>query len=315
MLTHLRDWREAFLGWIHLHPAAAVALFTSILTALLLGILQELTNRLIDTEIAPWLGVAQAFPRWTEILVAILAFLAVYVGYQRSLENTRLRATLGEDAPAAIHKRMKDAEWQRALFGAYLNTSLEVLETLGVYLAQMSWEGGDPDQAKKLLIQLILKRIQRMYSVGVIPSVSVYTPSKTDLGCLTIFDCAPQNPERVARAKWYIGPDRTRQRSEGGTAGLAYVKKKVYVRHISERSHRAEEGSDYIPSRKAGDVAVYLSFVAMPILDGTSCVGVLCVDSSVRDTFDGDPEQAELAPAARLLAQVIKLQKLPSSLA
>lgn len=309
---YLRDWRDGFRDWVEAHPIKATALLTTLGIALGIGVLQEIANRIVDTEIAPWLSAVADVYRWVLIGLIVLLALLGALAWQQSLRIARLRVLSSDQSPAVTHKRMKDAEGQRALFGGYLNASMEVLETLTVYLTTVGWDGGDPDHIKKLLIPIVLRRVQRMYAHQLVPYASVYMPSSDNPDFLTIYANVNVNADRVQRNRWYIGSDKKRQRVESGTAGRVYLKQTPRVHHINPDTNLAEEGNDYIPSRAAGEVALYLSFVAMPLLDNGQCLGVLCLDSSARDTFDGDSKQTIIEPAAKLLTTILKLREKPT---
>lgn len=301
-------WLGRFRRWLEAHPLRGIAVISAILTFVAITILQEIANRIVDTEIFPWLGVTVRFYRWILFGLLLLPLVTGVMLWQQSLHITRLQALSTDSSPAGTHKRMKDAEGQRALFGAYLNTSVEVLETMIAYLATISWEEGDLDHLRKLLIPIVLKRVQRMYAHQLVPYASVYTRSALNPDYLTIYSSVNVNAERVERNRWYVGEDRRRQRAEGGTAGKVFLSKKPIVHHINPDTNLAEEGSDYIASRSHSDLALYLSFVAIPLVHDGQCLGVLCLDSSARDTFDGDPGQVILEPAAKLLAELLKIR-------
>ncbi len=62
--SHLILWKTRLIEWIETHPIQAITIITTICTAVGVGILQEIANRIIDTEIAPWLGVTASVYRW-----------------------------------------------------------------------------------------------------------------------------------------------------------------------------------------------------------------------------------------------------------
>ena len=308
-------WKNRLSSWVEAHPLQTVAVLTPIVSAIVVGILQEIANRIIDTEIAPWLGQAASVYRWVVIGAIVLFIVMAARIWQQSLHQARHMSASDAEWPAATHKRMKEAEAQLGLLGAHFKSSMETLETLVGYLSDQSaleWDGANSAKIQQLLFPIILKRAQRMYAQPhMVQHACIFTPARDQPDYLTMYYSGASNGSQIHNdTQWYIGSDKKTQRLKGGTAGAAFINRRPLVRHINPVTHEAEEGRDYIPSRKPGDVPLYLSFVAMPLLDGEKrgarCLGVLCLDSLERDTFDGDP-QVILEPAAKLLVQVLKL--------
>jgi hypothetical protein len=307
---------ERLVDWLRMHfeahPLRVSAIFITVLTIVTSGLLQFLVNQVFQTQVLPWLGIAQSLPHWFLALLTLLFVGLIVVTWQQSLEIARLRVQANEQTPAATHLRLKHAEGQRDLFGKFLEVSVVVLEALVISVGERAWTADVAENISRQLATLILKRLQRMYAQH-ISHGSIYVPSPKDPDYLILF--AYLNlPERTHAAKWYVGPDPTLRRTRGGAAGKAFITRKPLVRHINQRTHTAQEKTHYIPLGDPTELALHVSMVAVPIVDKDSderCVGVLCLDSSAHETFDGDNEQAALEPAVRLLAQVLKLYQRP----
>lgn len=314
MASDLREsWqaRTQRIGdWVEAHPIPAVGFVSVFGSIVLTGFLQEFSNHIFDSEILPWLGGGLPLARW--VLVALLVLIGVlgYMVWERTIRLERARALSSQQSPVATHKQLKDAEGRVILLRGYLTSSFDVLEGLVAYLSQAAWAKGESERIRQILIPIILKRIQLMYAPSIVPYISLYLPSPDEPEYLrtTTYASINVHQDRIERNKWYIGPDRIRQRKESGTAGWVFLRKEPKTHHINETTHKAEEGADYIPTRKVGDVALYRAFVAIPVVSNSgAALGVLCLDSSQRDTFDGDPKHAELVPGANLLATILKI--------
>lgn len=308
--SRISVWKEQLSEWIEAHPFQSLAVFTALCSAIAVGILQEIANRIIDTEIAPWLGATASVYRWIVIGVLLLFIAMGVIIWQQSLRLTRQQISSNADWPAVTHKRMMHAEGQLSLLGAHFKASTETIETIVRYLATPHSGEGDPEELQRLLIPIIVNRVRRMYArPHMVQHACIFTPSLEDPDYLSVYYMSDNNRSYSAQeSRWYIGNDRKRQRAESGTAGTVFISRSSIVHHINPDTHKAEEGKDYIPSRTLGDVAMYVSFVAMPLLDGARCLGVLCLDSLERDTFDSDLNTI-LEPAAKLLVQALKLRQ------
>lgn len=304
----LQQWRQLLREQIEAHPIRVTTIAVTGLSIIGAGLLQQIANPFLFNHLVPWLGASQPMPRWVMFALAVMTLGTLVLLWQRSLEHARLRALTQDLMPAATYLRMKTAEGQRDLLGGYLNVSVEVLEALMVSLGESPLGASLAPAVFEKLATLILKRLQRMYAQH-ISHGSIYVVSSDSPDFLALY--AHLNlPERSQGVRWYIGPISARRRAEGGCAGKCHVSRKPLIHHIDPRTNRAEEGTDYLPLGDRTELALHLSMCAMPILDSSArCIGVLCLDSSARETFDGDKQLAALEPAARVLSQVLKLRQ------
>jgi hypothetical protein len=314
--------RDRAQEWARTLPWPATLGIGSVLGLIFGGIVQTVASNAFMQHIWPWLIAWQRLPRWFVVGGAIVLGLVLYGTWRQSLEIAHLRALADEHSPTATQIRMRTAEGQRDVFVRFLKASLEIHTMMRAIMPELLYDLSQTDTLIRKLTSVVIKHAQQVYGHHA-PGACLYLPDDQDARYLTIFDHVSLDEKTLQLAKWYIGPDLpTGKRSlaathafRRGTAGSAYKKKKAFVRHINPQTLRAEEGNDYVSLHPDRHVSPFLSFVALPIIDGKECLGILCLDSPARDTFDDDPDFNVLQPPLDMLGQLIRLRHVLSSLA
>jgi len=128
----------------------------------------------------------------------------------------------------------------------------------------------------------------------------VLQPNETDYLVPLASYQMPQDSLRLTR--FYIGKDTVTER---GIAGCAYVERELKVVHFNENGQADDERYLVSPNRPRQP---YDSFIAIPIsTPKKDYIGVLCLDSQYKETFDSDEVQDVLRFVASTIGVVIQI--------
>ncbi len=120
------------------------------------------------------------------------------------------------------------------------------------------------------------------------------------------------SPMSVNRTKFYVGSDESKQ-AERGTAGMAYLNKKICIAHIVQNNGYHDcDNDDYINFDEARAKIPYQTFVNIPIIGlpitgQTDILGILCLDSLVPNAFDSKRAKTMLETITRRVAAVLTI--------
>jgi hypothetical protein len=344
---HVKRIREDIQIWIKARPLTSI-IVTIVATALLLpafqAIYQGAVSAVFFDDTWPWLVASQKVPRlvavsgWFLFAVTLIGLVIVLwvasirlAAAHSSLEEAHRQAA--QQSPHGMRVRMtnmeaerQDLQAQRDVLGEFLELSMNSLTMVTKIAPELQRNPRHVDEKVRLLVRSVIAHTAKM--CGRAPRTSLYLPSEVEPDYLTIFESIGLDRDSIESAKWYIGQGNDPPRRAGkaprgtrsappmevlpaprGTAGTVFIHKKPLVHHINPQTLRAEEGDDYVPSPTDRHVCPYESFVSMPLLDTDRCLGVLCIDSPDRDTFDGDPRFTVLQPAARMLVQLLLMRQ------
>lgn len=172
----------------------------------------------------------------------------------------------------------------------------------------------DKQAATKLLFQEFLTDTLELFEDGC--RISIMRPDDDDPEWLVIWQSLRVPFETVHRTRLYIGSNHPHPKT--GIAGKVFLTQKHLVVHLSwdrTNSRWSPDDPDYVPfiSRTTRRSVPYKAIAAMPIIESiddsgkTTCIGVLCLDSSDATAFDSNEILDGLSSVSERILAILKI--------
>lgn len=182
-----------------------------------------------------------------------------------------------------------------------------------------SWiRGADHTEQVKGILQELLSDACRVFGHNV-RRAAILLPAQSGNEYLTMWITHGMPPDTIARVKFYVGRDRSKESSQG-VAGKVYLEKEHRVAHITKVKDVWHcDCPGFIRFTNSEHDPDYRSFVCMPIIGPTpdpnarnsiTCLGVVCFDSMHDRIFDNAHARYVLRVFARRIAFALSMSEL-----
>jgi hypothetical protein len=115
------------------------------------------------------------------------------------------------------------------------------------------------------------------------------------------------NENSKNQIKFYIGPSKPGW--QRGIAGDSYLNLKVLVAHVDIENNKWNANVDsYVSFEEAGSLPSHHSLICIPAItkqDSKDCLGIICFDSKIKETFDNSQTQEMLQFISRKVTDVL----------
>jgi hypothetical protein len=272
------------------------------------------------SALLPWLPSDSQVPHWLiaglVLMLLCVSALAVWLLADRqklSERNASLQSRLRDRSSTVLERDARVQRAQNDLLNGMLRKTESIILAL-VWVVQEVWAGtSDVDTLTAKVLEATIHHIATMYGAQITRgAVLVLDPQDP---CWLICYAAEGgiDPLNINR-RHYIGPMDALAKISGyrrGLAGEAYLQRRPQLVHV-DRLTREADSEYYVDYRGAdGGFCLYESAVAIPIRlgpDDDNLLGVLCLDSPYRDTFDADPTCESAAHLLRVICYVLRMR-------
>ncbi len=291
-----------------------------------IGVLHIIAEAIItdwwNGTLVPWLSGSVYLPDWFVVLLGASVLASLFLLASRQTlkgENVALQKQLTNHDATVVEHAAKTARSRNDVLTAMLRREEGLLIAM-IGAAVALYRGGVTVDA--LMIKLLDTAINSLIQIygGRISRGLVLIPDPQDERWLICYASVGIDEQSRGR-RHYIGPmemkargqrktSKPTQQNSRGVAGMVFTSGKPKLVHVDRASKKAD-CADYIDYRGDRSSCPYQSFVAIPICDTAHDkhpLGVLCLDSPERDTFDEDVELGNVRPLVRDIFRLLLMR-------
>lgn len=310
------------MEWLHSRLESLSDRSTQVRSAVIGGLVVLALTAIYQTIVSDWwhsvlLPVLRRNGEWpiwafALLLVPLVSAVVLYISRERLLrENAVLHVAVDSHTANIVEHDVAVSRARNSVLEAMhsrVESTVVTLINLATELAEGEREVSEPTAS---LLRQSIDNIIHVYGGRISRGlILIHDPSDEDwLKC-----CASVNIEgKSIERRHYVGPMNDLARRAGfqrGVAGNLFLmpNPKPVVVHVERPSKKASR-KEYVDYRKDRLTIPYQSFIAYPLrLDPKDkrAIGVLCLDSPFKETFDGDPSLESVIHLIRIVSHLVR---------